>query len=430
MSAGIHVASACHRSGGRSTMSPAPAGRADVGRAGRPAAGRASRRPARRARATCAGGQVRGRAAGVQRGQPQHPACAPRRQAAASSGDVERTVGGRRRSRGQRPRPARRARRRRPRSSPAVRASASATPGPERRLQHRQHLCADPDPRERAGPRCAGPATARGPEPGRPPRCRARRTSSSGRRSSPSTGRHAGQRPGAGAAGQPEQHGLGLVVEGVAEQDDVGAEPLGAPRSSAAYRARRAPPPPARPAVPTSTRTTSTGSSTPSAAQSARRRPPRRAAEPPAGRGRRRPHRRASRLCGPRSTVAAASASESAPPEQATSTRSPGSRSCSGRSGTRGGDRSATTGSRRRPHRARTQPWTRRDPGRRVRDLGRGRQRVSGCVQTALKPSMPTFVDHAADEVRRRRGTAAAWRRGRAAGAASGRAGRRSCGAR
>ena len=34
-------------------------------------------------------------------------------------------------------------------------------------------------------------------------------------------GRHTGQRPGAGAAGQPQQHLLGLVIQGVAEQHRV-----------------------------------------------------------------------------------------------------------------------------------------------------------------------------------------------------------------
>ena len=38
---------------------------------------------------------------------------------------------------------------------------------------------------------------------------------------------HAGQRAGAGAAGEPEQHGLGLVVAGVAEQHGGGAVALG-----------------------------------------------------------------------------------------------------------------------------------------------------------------------------------------------------------
>ena len=61
--------------------------------------------------------------------------------------------------------------------------------------------------------------------------------------------RHPGQRPGARAAGQPEQHGLGLVVQGVAEQHGRGAGDAAA-SSSAWYlaaagrrlRARPAPP--------------------------------------------------------------------------------------------------------------------------------------------------------------------------------------------
>jgi len=40
-------------------------------------------------------------------------------------------------------------------------------------------------------------------------------------------GGHPGQRPAAGSAGQPEQDGLRLVVEGVAEQDRGGAVFLG-----------------------------------------------------------------------------------------------------------------------------------------------------------------------------------------------------------
>ena len=35
---------------------------------------------------------------------------------------------------------------------------------------------------------------------------------------------HAGERAATGAARQAEQHGLGLVVSGVTEQDDVGVE--------------------------------------------------------------------------------------------------------------------------------------------------------------------------------------------------------------
>ena len=38
---------------------------------------------------------------------------------------------------------------------------------------------------------------------------------------------HAGEGPAAGAASQPQQHGLGLVVEGVPEQHQGGAEVLG-----------------------------------------------------------------------------------------------------------------------------------------------------------------------------------------------------------
>ena len=55
----------------------------------------------------------------------------------------------------------------------------------------------------------------------------ARVRSSSGRRNTPNDAAHAGQRPGTAAPGEPEEHGLGLVVEGVAEQHRVRAVAVG-----------------------------------------------------------------------------------------------------------------------------------------------------------------------------------------------------------
>ena len=209
------------------------------------------------------------------------------------------------------------------RSRSAVRASASATPGPSA-SSSTGSAALRTRARAKAGSSLCGSShggqveCAAGGRGGRPPHAEQRPDQR------PRRGRHAGQRASPRAPRQPEQHGLGLVVEGVAEQDPARAQPLGRRVEGgvpgvpgrgfgAAGRRRRAPWPP-RPA-----RVRAPG--TPTATASAR------AAEPgcspwstvtaPA----RSPQRGAS------SAVAAARASESAPPLTATRTRSPASTS-------------------------------------------------------------------------------------------------------
>ena len=107
------------------------------------------------------------------------------------------------------------------------------------------HACADPGPGVRAGRRCAGRPTASGPA-RRTPRgvARGARRAAAAVRGR-ATRRHPGQRPGARAAGQPEQHRLGLVVEGVAEQDGARRRCVRRPRP-ARRTGPRGPPPRAR----------------------------------------------------------------------------------------------------------------------------------------------------------------------------------------
>ncbi len=108
------------------------------------------------------------------------------------------------------------------RARSAVRASASAMPGPSSRLEHGKHAVPHPRPARSGRRRCAGrrrPARPRAPRPVR----RTARRSSSGRRNGPARARHPGQAAGARAAGEAEQHGLGLVVERVTEQHHLGA---------------------------------------------------------------------------------------------------------------------------------------------------------------------------------------------------------------
>ena len=103
------------------------------------------------------------------------------------------------------------------RNAVAVRASASATPPPSTssisgstswrsrvRVKRRSLLC--------------GSCQASSPSSAQAACVTSRRTPSSGRHQGGSYGAHAGDRPGTGAAAQPEQHGLGLVVEGVRQQ--------------------------------------------------------------------------------------------------------------------------------------------------------------------------------------------------------------------
>ena len=246
-----------------------------------------------------------------------------------------------------------------------------------------------------------------------------RRTSSSGRREHVEAAAHPRQRAPARAAGQPEQHRLGLVVEGVAEQHrrprrgpggdllehgvprlpggGLGTEPGGVDDHAWRSSSRR---PRARP--------------------SARPRGPRGRPSRPGARGRRSPRStRWSRLW-PSKTAALSSASESAPPLQATTTVAPAGRSLEHGPHTAayGGDRGVEAHSQ--------DPG---DPGVRVTDLGLARQ-VCGLGPDGVEVVHADLVDDVRARRRRRRGTAPSWRRGRAAGAGCGRGCRRPCGAR
>ena len=137
------------------------------------------------------------------------------------------------------------------RSSPAVRASAATTPG-RAPSQHRQHLAPHADPGEA---RVAVVRVLPGAEPASAHAqrgCVARRPEQRAAEHAPRTGGHPGQRAGAGAAGQPEQHRLGLVVERVPEQHGP------ATASSARSAAARAGPSPGP-----STRTATTSAASP-----------------------------------------------------------------------------------------------------------------------------------------------------------------------
>ena len=118
-------------------------------------------------------------------------------------------------------------------------------------LEQRQHLGAQPHPLEAPGRRCAGRPTASGRARRRPRAVVARRTRAAAAGSGRRRGAHAGDRARPGAAAQPEQHRLGLVVEGVAEQH-AGVARRGRPRR-ARRSGRRGRRPPGRPARPTST---------------------------------------------------------------------------------------------------------------------------------------------------------------------------------
>ena len=131
-------------------------------------------------------------------------------------------------------------------------------------------------------------------------------------------GRDRGEAAHAGAAEHAHEHGLGLVVGGVADRDARGAEPVG--RTPPARRSG----PPARPPRPsrrpTCTRSTSTG--TPSRVPSARTKSASRAESA------RRPWSTCStcsvrRQAGASAVRTARRATESAPPDTATKTVSP-----------------------------------------------------------------------------------------------------------
>ncbi len=258
-------------------------------------------------------------------------------------------------------------------------------PGPSSLLEQRQHACAAPGTRVKRGSALCGSSQKSRPSTWQAVTVSARRTSSSGRRKSLEGAAHPGQRAAAGAAGQAEQHGLGLVVAGVAEQHGRGAEALG-DLARARRTAPRGRPPRARARAAVDRAPARRRSRRRPAPPAARR--PARPARPsrPAGRGRRSRRRPARPARGPRTTVAASSASESAPPEQATTTTSPGSRSASVRRtpSRTGGDGGVQA------HR----PPVSRGPGRPRRRGRRSRPWTAGCSgasQTALNSSMPTL---------------------------------------
>ena len=236
------------------------------------------------------------------------------------------------------------------RSCSAVRASASATPGPELGLEHGQHPLAHAHAGEGGiGVVRVVPRRESGVEAGLPG---GRATDAEQRPRVPArAGGHAGEARGARAAGEPEQHGLGLVVERVAEQHERGSG-LGGDRvergvagvasgclgAALARRRRRAARPRGRARAPgaasaAAAATSAEASCSPWSTITAPARSPARGAS---------------------NAVAAASASESAPPESATSTS--GSR-VAGRVRRRAG-----RGDRRV---RRSRPATRRDSSRR-----------------------------------------------------------------
>ena len=172
------------------------------------------------------------------------------------------------------------------RSWSAVRASASRDAGAQLLLEHRQHAVAGPHPGVRrvgvvgVGPEVDALDLAGGD--GVVARDVEQRPAVAVERPP-----HAGQGPAAGAAGEAEQHGLGLVVAGVPEQHQLGPEVVGhlvehrvaglarcclGARARRPRRARARPRSRRRPSPP-----------------SARRPGPRGRPNPPAGRGRRSP---------------------------------------------------------------------------------------------------------------------------------------------
>ena len=112
------------------------------------------------------------------------------------------------------------------RSRSAVRASAADDAGPEGRPRAAGAARAAPGCGRRPGRRCAGPPTARGPARAAAARTSARARARNGRRTRPLTAAIPARDRAPGAARQPQQHRLGLVVAGVAQQDDGGAEPV------------------------------------------------------------------------------------------------------------------------------------------------------------------------------------------------------------
>ena len=275
-----------------------------------------------------------------------------------------------------------------------------------------------PGPGERAGPRCAGRPSTRCPRPGRPPRSgRGSRRAAGGGSTSKPRRIPASDRP-PRAAGQPEQHGLGLVVEGVPEQHDRGAEALGdlaRARRTAPRRAAASGPWPAavdaRPGPRRSRRrrgaaicaTTRAGVLGGAVLQPVVDGDP----DDPPG-----------RPAAPRRRWRRAAPASRRRPEQATSTGLPGvdGRPSARRTASRTAATAGSSAMAGAVSRARGAP---RPPGRRSRPWWAG---SPGSAQTALKSVHADLVDDARGRTRRRRGTAPSWRRGRAAGAAAGRA--------
>ena len=323
-------------------------------------------------------GELGGRGAGVEGGAVED-AAAQRRRLGGEGVDVEAAVG---RARGERRRPASSSSRAvSSRSWSAVRARASATPGPELVLEHRQHPVAHPDagvggvvvvrvvprlePLDLAGGDGVVAAYAE----------QRAREDAEGRP-------HPLQRPPARAAGQAEQHGLGLVVEGVAEQHQRGRRGARRPPPG-----RRTSPPgrPPRARAPTRRRPATRAvivSSTPIAASCSTTRSACSAEPGCSPWSTVTPTTRRPRLW-PSKTAAEASASESAPPLHATATATPSPGRRAGDSAGGPGSRTAATEgwsvtARGRPRRRgrRSRPWTAASPGP---------------VQTALNSSMPTL---------------------------------------
>ena len=231
---------------------------------------------------------------------------------------------------------------------------------------------------------------------------------------------HPGERPAARAAGQAEQHGLGLVVAGVPEQHGGRAEALGRPaRARRSGPGGRPPPAPGRPPR----RAPAPLSGLVGAERGHLRDDPRRVLgrARPGARGRRSRRRPASRPCGPR---------RRSPPAARASRRRRSRRPRTVCAGLEVGERAAYGEADRGDGRveAHAPQRTREIQALRVGDLGLGRQ-VLGALPDGVELVHAGLVDDARGRTSRRRGTAPSWRPGRAAGAAAGRGRRRPCGA-
>ena len=255
-------------------MAPMTAARSDRGKPLLPAAdrdpagqpGRALAAPARDQRVQRGDVPVR---QGARRARPAPaprraaPGCAPPRASPASAGTASPPSGCRAAARASAASS----------SSAALSAATSARgagqvvdhPAPERRPPAPAARSRAPGPGRTRGRCCAGPATASARARRRRRRVWSRPSRSSGRSQRDPVqlpaGRHPGQPARAGAPGQREQHGLGLVVAGVAEQHRDAPVPRGPPRPAPRSGRRGRPPPgrpggrPPRPAAPRPART-------------------------------------------------------------------------------------------------------------------------------------------------------------------------------